>query len=84
MCSFCSDARVIQTLELPANVRCQDASPDREELAKQLCASSGIAHDSLRPNTLDEEPEDGVLPCGAPGHFAWREMLAGADRIIAS
>ena len=83
MCSFCPDTRLMPSLNLAAANRCEQSIDEREELARQLCAQKGVHHDALLPNTLDEEPQDGVLPCGAPGHFAWREMLSGADRIIA-
>jgi len=83
MCSFCPDARLVPSLSLLAAMRCEQSTIGREELARDLCAREGVHHDALRPNTLDEEPDDGNLPCGAPGHFVWREMLTGADRIIA-
>lgn len=39
-------------------------------------------HD-LVPNTLDEEPHDGLLANGAIGHFAWRDRLRHADGQLA-
>ena len=53
----------------------------REIIARILTVDDGVCPDSLLANTLDEEPLDGVLPCGQQAHFAWRDRLFRADRL---
>jgi hypothetical protein len=53
---------------------------DREIHAKKLAAKHGISPESIIPNTLDEEPCDGMLPLDTPGHYAWRDYLWIADK----
>lgn len=47
----------------------------RSAAARRLVELDGIDPDKLIPNSLDEEPIDGMLPIGGPAHFAWRERL---------
>lgn len=51
----------------------------RERIARILTVDDGLCPDTLLANTLDEEPLDGLLPCGQEAHFAWRDRLVRAD-----
>jgi hypothetical protein len=58
-----------------------NGAPGRELIARRITIDDGVCPDMLVVNTLDEEPLDGLLPTGEPGHFSWRNRLLRADKL---